>query len=79
MSDGNDIEIPTFSIDIEIQKDISIDIEISIYDSFTTVITIHDFMFTLIIFVIIHQTYHHRTAKIGSQLDHSPWVTVHIW
>ena len=35
MGDGNDIEIPTFSIDIEIQKDISIDIEISIYDPFT--------------------------------------------
>ena len=35
MGAGNDIEIPTFSIDIEIQKDISIDIEISIYDPLT--------------------------------------------
>ena len=36
---GNDIEIPTFSINIEIQKDISIDIEISIYDPVTSVYT----------------------------------------
>ena len=35
MGAGNDIEIPTFSIDIEIQKDVSIDIEISIYDPVT--------------------------------------------
>ena len=32
---GNDIEIPTFSINIEIQEDILIDIEISIYDPVT--------------------------------------------
>ena len=31
----NDIEIYTFSIDIEIQEDISINIEILIYDPFT--------------------------------------------
>ena len=36
MDAGNDIEIPTFSIDTEIQKDISIDIEISIYDPLTS-------------------------------------------
>ena len=35
MGAGNDIEIPSFSINIEIQKDISIDIEISIYDPYT--------------------------------------------
>ena len=36
MGAGNNIEIPSFSIDIEIQKDISIDIEISIYDPNTS-------------------------------------------
>ena len=35
MCAGNDIEINTFSIDIEMYKDISIDIEILIYDPFT--------------------------------------------
>ena len=37
---------------------------------------IHNFMFT---FVIIHQTHHYATAEIGSQFDHCPWVTVHLW
>ena len=42
MGAGNDIEIPSFSIDIElieIQKDISIDIEIWIYDPNTNIAT----------------------------------------
>ena len=37
MDAGNDIEIPTFSIDTEIQQDISINIEISIYDPLTSI------------------------------------------
>ena len=36
MGAGNDIEIHTFSIDIEIIKDISIDIEILIYGPSTS-------------------------------------------
>ena len=57
MGDGNDIEIPTFSINIEIQKDLWIDIEISIYDPFTRVC---EFVYSPLssIFVNLHVSAH---------------------